>query len=258
MIVLCALALGGCGSPRTTVVENASLEKAIAFYIDGDLQRSEALFNAIIKHGRADDDYRTACLYLGRIYLAQHDYERAADALWRGKALGGDVRFDEYLEIAQRHLSVSPKRILQLETVTREQLAGLIDQMFGSVLVDSGGTTGAVMASAPGAHREADAEREADRDPIGVVTRTGVMTRFADGEFHPDEKVTRPAFCAVVARLAGAIDAPPGVMNEMFPGGYRESLSPQSVAAGDRGGIRFLSGREAVEVLQALARRVGS
>ncbi len=109
MIVLCALALGGCGSPRTTVVENASLEKAIAFYIDGDLPRSEALFNSIIKQGRADDDYRTAYLYLGRIYLAQHDYEKAADALWRGKALGGDVRFDEYLGIAQRHLVFHPR-----------------------------------------------------------------------------------------------------------------------------------------------------
>ncbi len=137
--------------------------------------------------------------------------------------------------------------------MTREQLAGLIDQMFGSALADSGVTTGAVgAASAP------LAEREADRDPIGVVTRSGVMTRLADGEFHPDEKVTRPAFYAVVARLVGAIDAPPGVMDEMFPGGYRESLSPQAVVAGDRGGIHLLSGREAVEALQTLARRVGS
>ena len=255
MIVLTALALAGCGPPRTTVVENASLEKAIAFYIDGDLQRAEALFNEITKQGRADDDYRAACLYLGRIYLAEGDYQKAADVLSAGKALGGDVRFDEYFEIAQRRLTTSPERIVQLERITREQLAALIDHMFGSILDGPTEAPGAVRASP--LTREEHSEGRPASDAVGVVSRTGVMTALADGEFHPDEKVTRPAFYAVVKRLVDALDAPSSVMTEMFPGGYRETLSPQAAGGEKRDGTGFVSGREAVQTLKTLARRVG-
>ena len=255
MIVVTALTLAGCGSPRTTVVENASLEKAIAFYIDGNLQRAEALFNEITKQGRGDDDYRTACLYLGRIYLAAGDYQKAADALSAGKALGGDVRFDEYFEIAQRHLTSSPERIVQLERITREQLAALIDHMFGSILDSPIEAPGAVRPTP--LTREEYAEGEPARDPIGVVSRTGVMTPLADGEFHPDEKVTRPAFYAVLTRLVDALDAPSSVMAEMFPGGYRETLSPQGAGGEIKDAPAFVTGREAVQTLQTLARRIG-
>jgi hypothetical protein len=127
--------------------------------------------------------------------------------------------------------------------------------MFGSILEGSSETPGAARATPP--TREEHAERQPARDPVGVVSRTGVMTALADGEFHPDEKVTRPAFYAIVTRLVDALDAAPSVMAEMFPGGYRETLSPQGAGAEKKDGIAFVSGREAVQTLQTLARRVG-
>jgi len=255
VIVVCLLALGGCGPPSTTVVENASLDKAIASYIDGDLRRAEALFNEIIEQGRADDDYRTACLYLGRIYLAQEDYERAAEVLSAGKALGGDLRFDEYFEIARQHLTALPARIAQLEFITRGQLAALIDRMFGPLLDRSAQTPDSTAAET--AVEVQGGETAAKRDAVAVVSRAGVMPLLADGTFRPEERVTGPAFFAIAARLADTIRAPADAIDEMFPAGYRGTLGPQAAGA-NGGGTHFLSGREAVEALEALARRVGS
>ena len=211
--------LGGCGSPRTTAVEDASLQDGIVSFIDGDLDRAESLFVKVTRESRSDADLQTAYLYLGRIYLARGDYVKSADALSTGKALGGDVRFDEYFEEAQRHLLTSPARIRQLERITRGQLAALIGEMFGV---------------APG-------------EVMGVLP---------DGELHASEAVTRPAFYAIVSRLAnvlGAGDAGKAVLN----GGYRSALEAPSETEHEPPQGDFIAGREAVDTLETLKGLLG-
>jgi hypothetical protein len=217
VIALAAVILGGCGSPRTTAVEDASLQEGIVAFIDGDLDRAETLFSKVTRESRSDEDIQTAYLYLGRIYLARGDYVKSADALSTGKALGGDVRFDEYFEEAQRHLLTSPARIVQLERITRGQLAELIGERFDARL-------------------------------------SAVMDVLPDGGLHAEESVTRPAFYVIVRRLANVLGAGEAARETLFAGGYRSSLvpPPQGPQEGTDGG--FVTGREAIGALEALDR----
>lgn len=227
VIVLAALALAGCGSPRTTVDRNASLDKAIVHYIDGDLQRAEALLTRITGEGGADEEVAEAYLYLGRIYLSRGDYEKAADAFSAGSALGDDFRFAEYFAEAQRHLTISPARIAQLPSVTRGQLAEMIVRKFGA--------------------RLAEGSMAGEADGIDAVVRAGVMPMLPDGEFHAGEKLTGWAFYAVVRRLAESVGAPGGAASALFPGGLR----------GAEAGGGLVTGREVQRILDALADTVG-
>lgn len=231
--------LGGCGSPRTTAVGDASLEQGIVSFIDGDLDHAESFFLKVTRESRSDADLQTAYLYLGRIYLARGDYVKSADALSAGKAHGGDVRFDEFFEEAQRHLIASPARSAQLERITRRQLAALAVGMFGSRLEAAPAADG---ANGPG---------EA-RDPLDVLVGAGVLDVLPDGEAHPDDPLTRPAFYAAVSRLARALGADDGAERALLDGGYRGAVGAAGTAQGN-----FITGREAVGMLQALDAMLG-
>jgi len=260
--VLTAATLAGCGSPRTTAGKNASLEKAIACYIDGDLDGAESLFLEATKASLADEDLQTAYLYLGRIYLARGDYEKAADVLSTGKALGGDLRFDEYFEVARGHLVSSPARIIQLERITRRELAALVDGMFGPRLRERWGEGQEERGAESGAADQPG--QPAEEDPFEVLGRAGVTGVFSDGDLHGEEMVTWPAFYVFVSRLAGALGGERGVTNEIFPGGYRAVLTARGTAtendtAGDyEGASIFVSGRDALSALETLDRSLGT
>ena len=274
-----ALFLAGCGSPRTTVGGNTSLDRAIALYIDGDFQRAEVLLTQITRGGGADEEVAAAYLYLGRIYLARGDYEKATDAFSAGRTLGGDIRFTEYFEEARRHLTGSPRRIVQLPRITRAQLAGLIEDMFGSRLVGCPGT-GEIRSpeQEPGIPMGSDGGQGTDGSVNGVAARrgeraidcvlqAGVMTVLPDGDFHAADEVTAPAFYAVVQRLARVLGAEGDVGASLFPGGFRGATG-RGGGEGERvegeggtetgGGDAFVSGREAHRILVALAAACGS
>jgi hypothetical protein len=265
VIVVIALFGAGCGSPRTTVGRNDALEEAVARYVDGDLERAEALFTRIISAGRVDEDNLTAYLYLGRIYLAQGDYEKAADAFSTGRALGGDIRFTEYFEEAQRHLTASPRRIIQVPRVTRGQLAALIEITFGSELgsypvpADTGSSGGvpAQVSKNGGGEESGAAPRE--ENAIELVVRAGVMSVLPDGDFHAADEVTGPAFYAVVQRLARVLEVEGDVVASLFPGGARGAMTQTGTEdQGPAGENPFVSGRDAQRVLGALAEVVHS
>ena len=245
MIALAAVILGGCGSPRTTAVEDASLEQGIVSFIDGDLDRAEPLFLKVTRESQSDEDLQTAYLYLGRIYLARGDYVKSADALSAGKALGGDVRFDEYFEEARRHLLAAPARIGQLDRITRGQLAALIVDMFGAGLAGTGGGGGAVNRESP------------DRDAVDALRRAGVMVDLPDGEPHGEDAVTRPAFYVIVSRLANALGAADTAGKALFSGGYKNTLGGAIPPPDKESEANFVTGREAVGTLEALEELLG-
>jgi hypothetical protein len=252
VITLAAAALVGCGSPRTTVVEDASLETAIACYIDGDLDRAETLLVEITGGSHSDEVFRTAYLYLGRIYLARGDYVKAADALSAGRILGSDPRLDEYFEIARSHLAASPSRVSQIEAITRGELADLVDHVFGEALrgrpeAQDGGL-------GYGRHENRDGEGDAS---IVRLSRAGIMDLLPDGEIHAEERVSWPALYAVSSRIVGALGGARDALNEAFPGGYRGALEKTVGGDGEAAPARFVSGVDAFRVCRTLARELG-
>jgi hypothetical protein len=252
VITLAAVILGSCGSPRTTGVENATLEEGIVAFIDGDLDRAESSFLKVTRESRSDADLQTAYLYLGRVYLAREDYVRAADALSTGKALGGDVRFDEYFEQAQRHLLTSPKRVIQLERISRGELAALVDEMFGPRLQKGRGA--GVGKGDDGKSRPRGAGAA---DPLQELAEAGVIDVLPDGSLHAGDAVTRPAFYVIVSRLANVLNAPSNAREELFRGGYRSVARPAAADPGEARAGDYVTGREAVGTLETLERVLG-
>jgi hypothetical protein len=98
------------------------------------------------------------------------------------------------------------------------------------------------------------------KDPaIDFVVGTGVMPLLPDGEFHEADRVTRPAFFAVVRRLGGALGAESVLVCALFPGGLRGTVERERKASDGEGAYDpFVSGREVHRVLDALARAVHS
>ena len=204
MIVVAASIVAGCGSPRSTVNEQSTVENAVALYIAGDYENAELLFEEVLDDADSDEDVLTAYLYLGRIYLGENEYQKAANVLSTGKALGGDARFDEYFAIAASHLRASSSQIIQEEIISRGQLAALLKDTFGEALEGR-------MGESAGTDRQSDPDKEhwAD-DYVYFAETSGMMTKLPDGSFHPDAKVTRPAFFVVVYRLIEMLDLPGG------------------------------------------------
>jgi hypothetical protein len=249
-VVLAIVIFFGCGSPRTTVEGKSSLEKAIHYYIEGDLDRAEALFTKVTQQQNSDEDVQTAYLYLGRIYMAQGDTERAADAFSAGRMLGGNIRFDDYFAIVTRGVDVSAAAIAREPHVTRAQLAALIVTVLGPAL-----PVGKSDVSRPTTRdRPTDnAEGHWAYQYIETVKSAGVMPVLPDTRFHPDEKVTRSAFYIVVARLVAALDMGAELMREILPGGFRDTLTGGEWERGSDPGNEYVSGQKVVEVLEAVS-----
>ncbi len=247
MIALTVSILAGCGSPRSTVDDKSTVEQGVALYIAGDHAGAELLFLEVLDNPESDEDLVTAHLYLGRIYLEANEYQKAADVLSAGRALGGDVRFDEYFEIAASHLRASSSQIIQEDVISRGQLAALLMDMFGDVLDRE---------MRAGTREESDTTHWAE-GCVHFAETTGVMKKLPDGSFHEDANVTRPAFFMVVARLAHLLGLEDGVEAEAFPGGFREAvvtLDAENTTSGNEG---YVSGREALSVLGIVARAAG-
>ncbi|MEJ2721124.1 MAG: S-layer homology domain-containing protein [bacterium] len=250
-VVLSALpVLMGCGSVRRTEGGGSSLESAVSCYIDGDMDSAEALFTEVVRRPASDEDLQTAYLYLGRIYMARGESHRAAEAFSSGKLIGGDIRFDEYFELASARAGISATRVAGAETVTRAQLAALIHKMFGGALAAD---RRAVVDTAGAG----EAGRDAAEPYFDAAVEAGVMRLLPDGRFHGDEKVTRPAFFLTASRVADALGVAPGARRGMFAGGYRGTLGSGGMEAAGTGDGVYVSGREVVDGLERIAGAAG-
>jgi hypothetical protein len=245
-LAVAAMLAAGCGAPHSTFGERSTVEEAVGCFVAGDYDGAEALFREVLDQPASDEDLVTAHLYLGRIYLERQDYDRAADMFSAGKALGGDVRFDGYFEEAASHLRISPETIIQEEIISRGQLAALLKEMFEGAL--GTGNEDANETRPTAAHWSSGYTL--------FVERSRVMKRLPDGDFHPDGKVTRPAFFVIVSRLTGKLGLSADVLEDAFPGGLRAAVASVDDAGGDETSS-FVSGREAVSVLETVARAAG-
>jgi len=251
VIVVAASIVAGCGSPRSTVNEQSTVENAVALYIAGDYENAEVLFEEVLDDPDSDEDLLTAHLYLGRIYLAENEYQKAANVLSTGKALGGDARFDEYFAIAASHLRASSSQIIQEDIISRGQLAALLKDMFGEALKGKVGES-------VGTERRSGSDKEHWADAYVYFAETsGMMTKLPDGSFHPDAKVTRPAFFVVVCRLTELLGLPRGVRDDVFPGGLRDTIESLGGEHPDHDKNGYVSGRDAKVVLNTVAKAAG-
>ena len=212
-------------------------------FIAGDYEEAEVLFQQVLDDPDSDEDLLTAHLYLGRIYLEREEYKKAAEMFSAGKALGGDARFAAYFEEAASHLRVSRRTIIQENEISRGQLAALLQDMFEGAF-DAGGNT---------SERAQTAEKHWSTGYTEFAEEVGVMNRLPDGDFHPDAKVTGPAFFVIVSRLAEKLGLSESIVEEAFPGGMRGAVA--ALDAESKEGL--VSGREAVSVLTAVARAAG-
>jgi hypothetical protein len=255
LIVSVSLMLSGCGSPKTTGNGESTLESAIAHYIEGDLETAETLFTEVTQQQKSREDLTTAYLYLGRIYMARGDYENAAAAFSSGKLVGGDIRFDEYFELATTRSGVSAAKISLEPTVTRGEIAALIHAMFANAL-DARAVTN---VTPPEGTTIGDEKKDVHWADVyfEALTPTQVMGPLPDGAYHADAQVTRPAFFVVASRLVSRLCLDPRVIEGMYPGGYRSALD------GDRGNAAlerdegYVTGREVVDHFERIAVAAG-
>ena len=113
-------------------------------------------------------------------------------------------------------------------------------------------------AEAAGNGEREGRDKEHWADPYVYFAETsGIMTRLPDGSFHPDAKVTRPAFFVVVFRLTELLGLPGGVRNEAFPGGLRDTIESLDGQQPENGKDGYVSGRDAMVVLNTVAKAVG-
>ena len=188
-------------------------------YIDGQYEEAARRFDAITRGAESEDDVLTAYLYLGRCYMELGDYSAAADALTSGRVLGGGIEFEGYLAEVQEHLRLTSKGLEGQGTLSRAQLAALIDQGFGDRLAGTG------------THRvPPDLATHWARETVRRVNEAGVMPSLPDGDFYPDVPVTRAAFYVTLLRLSRVVGIPKTEVSAHFPGGLR-------VPAGEAAGI---------------------
>ena len=175
-------------------------------------------------------------LYLGRAYLAMEQYDKAIDAFAAGVSYGGSGPFQEYLTRLARMKESSPENVAKAETITRLQLALVIDRLVLGASTDADTPTGVQ----PSRLFEESAS-----------VKNGVVAALPDGDLHSGDKVTRAALYAVVCRLLDRMSSPVSA-EEIFPGGFAWVTSLEAGADG------FVSGKDAVFYLQKVAALVES
>jgi tetratricopeptide (TPR) repeat protein len=235
VVAICAM-LWSCG-PSTSVSgawkSNDEMDRAVAAFIAGDFDGAAKRLEALADRAQTPEQRREVYWYLGRAYLAAERYDRAIDAFTAGKANGGGVAFDEYLQRLNALVSGEAGNVARSERVTRAQLAVLVNRMFYESPVDTSAT------AVPGPGGE-----DGVLENMASVER-GVVGLLPDGQFYGEVFVTRGAFFAVVSRLVRdkSIDVDTATL---FEGGFAWAL------AGEDAG-NYVTGKEAVAVLRRVA-----
>ena len=234
LVVTCVLVQMGCTSGAS---RQRSLDKAIALYIEGRYEEAEKKLARLMGDLESEEDRRTAYLYLGRTQMALGDYEAAVDAFSTGILLGWGVQFEGYLREAQRHVGMSSRMVRLEDRLTRAQLAALLYDHF---------------VSEEGTSQTQPQEQDSHRGGyIDAVREAGFMSVLPDGDFHGERVVTPAALYFVAHRVAASLGIPYGVLEaHYYPLGYRSTI-------GTDGHDGFVSGEQAVELVQALSSTLG-
>ena len=220
-LMLFACAPGGGGIEDYS----SSLDPAIELFVEGRYAEAAARLEKLTDDVDSSEGLTELYLYLGRAYLELEQYDRAIDAFTAGVSYGGTGPFQEYLMRLSRMKESEPGNIARAEKITRAQLALTIDRVV----------------------YRADPGEVSNMAPDESETfRRGVMTNLADGEFHGGAYVTRASFYAIVcALLDGGSEG--GSKDRIFPGGFAW------VTHIEPGGAPFVSGKEAVSILEKVA-----
>jgi len=240
VLLLAALTLAGCSSRGVKHGTSEKLDSAIALYIGEHYEEAIEALVELTSRLESEGDLQTAYLYLGRSYMSLGDYVKAADAFSSGIILGGGIEFEQHLEAAQQHLRSTPRITGTQPSITRGQLAALIDNLFGKRIESS--------RSAP---TSSDMENHWAKAYVARVAAAGVMEPLADGAFHPDAVVTYPAFYVTLLRLGVAASIADTAIAAQFPNGFHSAFAAEERTARDnRYGV--LDGGEATKILESL------
>lgn len=193
-------------------------------------------------------DLCTAYLYLGRCHLLLGELEKAAEIFNQGSLTCGEELFDEYLLQVRNYLRASPDVLAKAASITRAQFACMIFYYYGS----------SVSADRDLKTRPSDIESHWASETIESVLKNNYLEVLPDGAFHPDEPVTRDAFVFQTARLLRLIANDPSLdLNGAFPAGVQQKIEYFSGIAGTDGEAALISGRDAVNLLDNIARKTG-
>lgn len=191
-------------------------------------------------------------MYLARSLEALGDYAAARDALATGMMVSGDIPFYDHMQQIRSRSEADPEYALRHPSLTRAQLACLIDGW-----IDRRGFDRAIgSGNAPGASSEdlpADVNGHWAKGAIERMISARIMRTLPDLLFHPEEKVTRAAFFFIVRRLQVKFAPHEDALEDLFPGGLERILHEQLAANGEEAKQVYLSGREAVTVLDKLS-----
>jgi tetratricopeptide (TPR) repeat protein len=228
----------------------SDVQKAIDLFIAGRYEAARADFEALAR-SRDGDDRCTAYLYLGRCYFELGNLEKAAEAFSLGRLECGEAPFADYLLQVQNYFRSSPRAIASAASITRAQCACLLVHYFGGPK-DSGQSAGLGLPKNP-----SDAVSHWASDAIRGALALELMENLPDGLFHPDETLTRASFVFIAGRAirrlgsGGHID-----LEGTFPDGVEQKIGLYAGVAASDGGA-FVSGRDAVNLLDNIARRSG-
>jgi hypothetical protein len=253
-LLLPLLLFNSCASSRRTSTRS-DVQEAIELFIAGRYEAAAADFETLTK-SLDGDELCTAYLYLGRCYFELGNLEKAAEVFSLGRMQCGEAPFGEYLLQVQNYFRVSPEAIANAVSITRAQCACLLLHYFGGS--DSAGLSIRPDMVQPGtAKHPPDAVSHWAKDAIDEVLRIGLMEALPDGLFHPDETVTRASFVFIAASMIKRFSSDPGIDFESdFPGGVEQKISLYAGVAASGDGP-FVSGRDAVNLLDNIARNTG-
>ncbi len=254
-ILLTLLYVASC-SPKATSSGRSALKSAIVLYISGQYTEARDRLLHIIKQPQADEDRRTAYLYLGRCFEVLGNYDAAVDMYTSGMQLGDARPFYEHIQALRSRFDADPQRLRMQEALTRAQVACLIDRFFGEAQSGQPAARETSCLESIGA-LPTDIQQHWAREPICRVLRLGAMSVLPDSLFHADEKVTQAAFFFIVSRLRNAIQGDPPTRQSLFPEGFRGIVRRQAQAFLKNGSPVFISGEDAITILEKLSQLRG-
>lgn len=245
-VFLPLLLITSCSVSKRTS-KRSPLDVAIAHYISGETEISR---DELVRLTQELDgsDLCEAYLYLGRCHLALGAMEEAAETFTLGgMTCGGDL-FDEYLQQVQNYLRAAPEVLVRAASISRAQFACLILHYFGS----------SAAADQDLKERPADIESHWAAEAIETVLKNGYLEVLPDGKFYPDEPVRRAAFVFQTGRLVRLVADDPSIdLEGAFPAAVRQKIDYFAGIALSDDESALISGREAVNLLDNIARKTG-
>jgi tetratricopeptide (TPR) repeat protein len=199
----------------------------------------------------------------GNLEMALEAYRKARDLRPEDTSLAALVD-DMRRELERDVLPPEYLEISRSERVTREQLAALLFVQFRSIVENAGEGTQVIATDIAGSWA---------REFIRAVVAAGILDVFPNHTFRPEDFVRRGDLAVALTAVVDAVDPDPDVFS--LPELTIQDVSPANLnyrsvalvaglgimpldAEGRFEPLRFVSGREAVDAVEALATRIAS